>query len=99
MKRVIPFQTVVEAVSKLCGDAAVKLPADVLDDMELVEIMAGKYPGEAFRVAATLNHLLGDQKKALYDHLRKIHGKVPASAVEVELAEIFEALGEAGKNS
>ena len=33
MKRVLPFQTVVEAVSKLCGDAAVKLPSDVLDSL------------------------------------------------------------------
>ena len=31
MKRIIPFQTVVEAVSALCGKAAVKLPGDVLD--------------------------------------------------------------------
>ena len=75
------------------------LQDDVLDDMELVEIMAANYKGEAFRVAAVLNHMLGDQKKALYEHLRKIHGKVPATAVEMELKEIFEALGEAGKNS
>lgn len=75
------------------------LPEGVLDDMELVDIMAAKYPGEAFRVAAVLNHMLGDQKKELYAHMRKIHGKVPASAVEVELAEIFEAMGESGKNS
>lgn len=31
MKRVIPFQQVVEAVSALCGKAAVKLPSDVLE--------------------------------------------------------------------
>ena len=33
MKRIIPFQKVVEAVSRLCGEAAVKLPADVLDSL------------------------------------------------------------------
>ena len=31
MKRIVPFQTVVEAVSNLCREAAVKLPSDVLD--------------------------------------------------------------------
>ena len=34
MKRVIPFQQVVEAVSALCGKAAVKLPADVLEALQ-----------------------------------------------------------------
>ena len=31
MKRIVPFQKVVEAVSALCGKAAVKLPSDVLE--------------------------------------------------------------------
>lgn len=33
MKRIVPFQEVVEAVSRLCGDAAFKLPGDVLDSL------------------------------------------------------------------
>ena len=33
MKRIIPFQQVADAVSRLCGDAAVKLPADVLESL------------------------------------------------------------------
>lgn len=76
-----------------------KLPKDANDDMELVDILAGKYPNEAFRNAALAEHLLGDQKKDLYAHLRKIHGKVPATAVDKELRDIFRGMGEAGKNS
>lgn len=34
MKRVIPFQKVVDAVSGLCGEAAVKLPSDVLEALQ-----------------------------------------------------------------
>ena len=34
MKRIIPFQEVVEAVCALCGKAAVHLPADVLDALK-----------------------------------------------------------------
>lgn len=76
-----------------------RLPKDAMDDMELVDIFMGEYPNEPFRNAAIANHLLGDQKKSLYDHLRQIHGKVPATAVDQELREIIQAFGSAGKNS
>ena len=33
MKRIIPFQQVADAVSRLCGDAAVRLPSDVLESL------------------------------------------------------------------
>lgn len=76
-----------------------QLPEDAMDDMELVEILAGDYPNEAFRNAAVARHLLGDQKTALYDHLRNIHGKVPATAVDKELRDILHGFGNPGKNS
>ena len=76
-----------------------QLPKDAMDDMELVDILTGEYPNEAFRNAAVAKHLLGDQKPALYEHLRKIHGKVPATAVETEIRDIFMAFGNRGKNS
>ena len=76
-----------------------QLPKDAMDDMELVDIFTGEYPNEAFRNSDIAKHLLGNQKKAMYDHLRKIHGKVPASAVDQELREIILAFGSKGKNS
>lgn len=69
------------------------------DDMELVDILAGEYSNEAYRNSALVRHILGDQKKALYDHVRKTHGMVSVTAVNKELVDIFAALGEQGKNS
>lgn len=43
--------------------------------------------------------LLGkDGKKRLYDHLRTEDGRVPASAVESAIMELFQSIN-AGKNS
>ena len=77
-----------------------KLPKDALDDIELWDILASEeYANEAYRNSALATHLLGDQKKTLYEHLRKIHGKVPVTAVEKELWDIFRSSGHKGKNS
>lgn len=76
-----------------------QLAEDALDDAELVDILTGEYPNEAFRNAAIVQHMLGEQKKKLYDHLRTESGKVPASAVDRELRQIFAGFGNAGKNS
>ena len=46
-----------------------------------------------------LKKLLGkDGKKRLYDHLRTEDGRVPASAVESSIMELFQSIN-AGKNS
>lgn len=74
-----------------------QLPADAVNDMELVELMAADMP-EAFRIAKVAAHLLGDQKKALYDHVRK-DGRVHVDAVEKEIRDILLALGSQEKNS
>jgi len=74
-----------------------QLSADVLNDMELVELMAADMP-EAFRVAKVAAQLLGEQKPALYDHVR-VDGRVPVDAVEQEVRDILLALGNQGKNS
>ena len=84
---------------KTTSGFACQLPKDALDDMELVDIFSGEYPNEAFRNSAIAKHLLGDQKCAMYEHLRQIHGKVPATAVEKELRDILQAFGDNGKNS
>lgn len=74
-----------------------QLPENVTNDMELVELMAAEMP-EAFRVAKVAAHLLGEQKKALYEHVRA-DGRVPVDAVEKEIRDILLALGNQGKNS
>ena len=55
--------------------------------------------GEASSAGESAGTLLGkDGKKRLYDHLRTEDGRVPASAVESAIMELFQSIN-AGKNS
>lgn len=72
---------------------------NAMNDMELVDVLADDTLDEAFRMSHVLKKLLpGNQRKALYDHVRK-DGRVPVDAVVAEVEEIFNAMGNAGKNS
>lgn len=66
---------------------------DALNDMELLENLIALDKGDAAALPDLLLQLLGASgKKALYDHVRTAHGRVPAGAVMTELGEILEAL-------
>lgn len=70
-----------------------------LDNMELVDAMAEAEAGNPLRFSQATLLLLGkDQKKALYDHLRKDDGRVPIQDVSDAFEEILQDLGEQGKN-
>ena len=73
------------------------------DDMELVDAMADCLGTDQMKqftgLSKVLTKLLGDNKKALYDHVRTEDGRVPTKAVEDEVAEMFNAIGDSGKNS
>lgn len=70
-----------------------------MNDMELVDILADASVDEVFRVSHVLKRLLpGDQRGALYDHLRT-DGRVPVESVAAAVEDIFAAMGQAGKNS
>ena len=72
---------------------------NAMNDMELVDVLADDTIDEAFRMSHVVKKLLpGNQRKALYDHVRK-DGRVPVDAVVAEVGEIFTALGNTGKNS
>ena len=75
------------------------LDEKVLDNMELVDTLAQMQEGDPLAVSAVVRMVLGDQRRALYDHLRTADGRVPASAVSEEIRQIFDAFGKAGKNS
>lgn len=74
------------------------LDEKVLDDMELVDTLAQMQEGDPLAISAVVRMVLGDQRRALYDHLRTADGRVPASAVSEEIRQIFDAFGKAGKN-
>lgn len=70
-----------------------------MNDMELVDVLADPSLDDAFRMSHVVRKLLpGDQRKALYDHVR-VGGRVPVDAVVAEVEDIFAAMGNKGKNS
>lgn len=72
---------------------------NAMNDMELVDILADDTMDDSFRMSHVVRKLLpGDQRKALYDHVR-IDGRVPVDAVIAEVEDIFAAMGKNGKNS
>lgn len=70
-----------------------------MNDMELVDILADPSADDAFRMSALVKKLFpGDQRKALYDHVR-VNGRVPVDAVMKEVEDVFHFMGNPGKNS
>ena len=68
----------------------------VIDDMELFDSIAELQAGDVMAVPTVINKLVGDYKKALYDHVRLENGRVPTQAVVSEITEILTELN--GKN-
>lgn len=71
----------------------------VMDDMELVDALADTMNDNPLSFSIVCTKLFGvEQKKRLYNHLRK-DGRVPLEAISNEIADVFKAMGEDGKNS
>ena len=70
-----------------------------LDNMELIDAMTEAQEDDPGKFSKATLLLLGkDERKRLYDHLREEDGRVPIKAVADAFVEIFQALGEQGKN-
>lgn len=66
---------------------------EVLDDMELIEMLADEANGDITLLPAICESVLGEkQKKTLYEHVREKNGKVKISVIEKELVEMFKLL-------
>lgn len=78
-----------------------KIPASVMNNMELVDLLSDYDGGENPIVLSKLcNLVLGkDQKQKLYDHVREKDGTVPIEKITTEIGDIFKASGSSGKNS
>ena len=71
-----------------------------LNDMEMLDAIAEAQSEDPLRISFVIKKLLGnEQRKKLYDFLRDESGKVPIDAVTEAVTEVFNALGEEGKNS
>lgn len=76
-----------------------KMFDEAMDNMELVELLAGIERGNPAAIASALKMLLGEkQQKALYNHLRTKDGRVPVAAVTTAFVEIIKAANKKGKN-
>lgn len=65
----------------------------VLDDWELLEVLADIDDGKTQKIGTAIKLLLGaDQAKALKEHCRNDEGRVPTSAMMAEMGEIFAEL-------
>lgn len=72
---------------------------EIMDDMEMVEAVAEAQGENPLAVATVIKMALGeDQKKRLYDYIRNDKGRVPVQEAVESLTEMFEALGDDGKN-
>lgn len=76
-----------------------EISENVMDNMELVDILADDQTDMSFRVSRITGMILGkDQKRRLYDHHRTEDGRVPVEAVYEDIGEIFQSFKQ-GKNS
>lgn len=73
---------------------------NALNDMRLADLLADKDIDPAFQLSGVLRYLLpGDQREKLYEHVQTETGRVPVEAISNEIADIFAAMGDPGKNS
>lgn len=78
---------------------SIELEESTLDNMEVLDALSDLDEGNPLAMSRLVVKLLGkDGKKRLYDHLRTEDGRVPASAVESAIMELFQFIN-AGKNS
>lgn len=81
-------------MARLIDGLDITIAVDALDDMELLEDLAELQDGKYGKLGAVLTRLVGgsENKKRLYDHLRK-DGKVSVPDAVTALQELLEAAG------
>ena len=71
---------------------------NALNDMELLDDLVELDEGNGYAISRVVGRILAPaEKKKLYDHLRR-DGVTPIDAVVDSMKEIFDKLGDAGKN-
>ena len=76
-----------------------EIDENIMDDMELVDALAAAQGDDPMQISVVVSKVFGpEQKKKLYDHVRTEDGRVPITKVADTIKEIFESMGEDGKN-
>lgn len=88
-----------EVKGKLDNGFAYTVDNSVLDDMEMVDALADAMSTNPLAISMVVKKLLGDdQRKVLYDTVRREDGTVPVEEVTNSVVAIFEQMGDQGKN-
>lgn len=88
-----------EVKGKLDNGFSYTVDNSVLDDMEMVDALADAMSTNPLSISLVVKKLLGeDQRKALYDTVRREDGTVPVEEVTNSVVAIFEQMGDQGKN-
>lgn len=75
-----------------------KVKDSVMDNMELLDDLVALDEGNGYAISRVLSRMLDPaEKKKLYDHLR-VDGVTRVTDVVQAMREIFDKLGETGKN-
>lgn len=83
---------------KLESGLTLQIRDNAMDNMEMLDDLVELDEGNGYAISRVLNRLLDpEEKKKLYDHLRK-DGVTPISEVTKAMKEIFDKLGDQGKN-
>ena len=84
---------------KLDDGLQLEIQDNATDDMELLDDLVQIDEGKGYMMGRVLERLLGKEgKKQVYEHYRE-NGKVPITKVSKALNEIFDKIGDNGKNS
>lgn len=73
---------------------------NAMDNMELLDAIAEiDSEDNPLAISKVINLLIGkEEKKKLYNHCRAEDGRVPIEALVNEVTQIFQSLGDKGKN-
>lgn len=71
-----------------------------LDDFELFDLLAQADDGNGMAIPKVLRKMFDKETvKRLYDHLRTEKGNVPLQAINDEILDIFNVIGESNKKA
>lgn len=83
---------------KMESGITLEIKDNIMDNMELLDDLVALDEGNGYAISRVVSRILGpDEKKKLYDSLR-VDGVTPVSGVIEAMKEIFDKLGDSGKN-
>ena len=83
---------------RLDNGLSLEVQDNALNNMELLDDLVELDEGNGYAISRVVSRILGkEEKKKMYDHLR-VDGVVEISKVVDCMKEIFDKLGNAGKN-